>query len=99
MRPVFPVLLLLFPVVAAQAQQEDSQDVPRLLNEIAVASTDTGRIMLKCRLGDAYRSNKPDTSFILASQSLSESKETGFKKGEIHSLMVLCVLSREKGDL
>jgi tetratricopeptide (TPR) repeat protein len=50
-------------------------------------------------LGEAFRSNKPDTSFLLATEALSGSIATGFKKGEIRSLIVLCVLYREKGDL
>jgi tetratricopeptide (TPR) repeat protein len=83
----------------ATAQQESTNDAPRLLKELASATTDTARIILKCRLGEAYRSNKPDTSFILATEALSKSKELSFRKGEIHSKIVLCVMYREKGDL
>jgi tetratricopeptide (TPR) repeat protein len=50
-------------------------------------------------LGEAYRANNPDTSLLLADEALSRSIEIKFKKGEIHGLVVLCVLYREKGDL
>jgi signal transduction histidine kinase len=80
-------------------QQENFKDAPGLLQQLSVAKTDTARIILKCRLGEAFRSNKPDTSFVLATEALSASTAIGFKKGEVRSLIVLCVLYREKGDL
>jgi two-component system NtrC family sensor kinase len=83
----------------AAAQQETTNDAPRLLKELALATTDTARIIFKCRLGEAYRSNKPDTSFILATEALAKSKEINFRKGEVRSKIVLCVVYREKGDL
>jgi len=83
----------------AAAQQETTNDAPRLLKELASATTDTARIILKCRLGEAYRSNNPDTSFILATEALDKSKEINFRKGEVRSKIVLCVMYREKGDL
>ena len=73
--------------------------MPSLLQKLSAATTDTARILIKCSLGEAYRSNNPDTSLILANEALSASKELKFKKGEIHALVVLCVLYREKGDL
>ena len=80
-------------------QQENYKDVPSLLQKLSTATSDTTRILIKCSLGEAYRSNNPDTSLILANEALSASQELKFKKGEIHALVVLCVLYREKGDL
>jgi tetratricopeptide (TPR) repeat protein len=64
-----------------------------------LATTDTARILLKSKLAEAFRANNPDTSLILANEALNRSTDIRFKKGEIHSLLVLCVLYREKGDL
>jgi two-component system, NtrC family, sensor kinase len=83
----------------ATAQQETARDVPRLLQQYASATTDTARIILQCRIAEAYRASKPDTSMTLAMDALFKSKAIKFKKGEIHSLIVQCVLYREKGDL
>src|SRR5687768_12572777 len=80
-------------------QQESYKDAPALLKQFAETSSDTAKLMIKCRLAEAYRSNMPDTSFLLASQALQESRQKKFIKGEIHALTVLCVLNREKGDL
>ncbi|HJS55821.1 MAG TPA: ATP-binding protein [Chitinophagaceae bacterium] len=80
-------------------QQEYFKDVPGLLQNLSRATTDTARILIKSKLAEAYRANKPDTSLLLATEALNESADIGFKKGEIHSLIVLCVLNREKGDL
>jgi len=80
-------------------QQENYKDVPSLLQRLSAATSDTTRILIKCSLGEAYRSNNPDTSLIMANEALASSQELKFKKGEIHALVVLCVLYREKGDL
>jgi len=93
------VLLTAFFFIPVLGQQENYKDVPSLLQKLSAATTDTARIIIKCSLGEAYRSNDPDTSLILASEALSLSKQLKFRKGEIHSLVVLCVLYREKGDL
>ena len=89
-------MISFFPVLG---QQETFQDVPGLLQKLSNATTDTARIILKCQLAEAYRANQPDTSLILATEAISKSTEIKFKKGEVHSLIVLCVLHREKGDL
>lgn len=81
------------------SQQESYRDVPTLLSQYNRAVADTAKIMIKCRLAEAFRSNKPDTSFLLAFQALEASRQKNFIKGEIHALTVLCVLNREKGDL
>ncbi len=99
MKFYFSVLLSVISFVSVSGQQELPGDVAGLLQKISQAVTDTARIMLKCKLGEAYRSNKPDTSFILANEALNQSREIKFKKGEIHALIVLCLLHREKGDL
>jgi len=99
MKLLLTVILITGWAFFAAAQQESPHDVPRLLKEYASATTDTARILLKCKLGEAYRSSKPDTSFILATEALSKSREIGFKKGEVHANVLLCVMYREKGDL
>jgi signal transduction histidine kinase len=99
MKFIFTTLSITCWFLFAAAQQESTNDAPRLLKELALATTDTARIILKCRLAEAYRSNKPDTSFILATEALAKSKEINFSKGEIRSKIVLCVMYREKGDL
>ena len=99
MKATITLLLFTLLISFAYAQQESPRDVPRLLKEYASATTDTERILLKCRLGEAFRSSKPDTSLILATEALSKSKEIGFKKGEVHAKVLLCVMYREKGDL
>ena len=99
MRLILTVLSLTGWLYFAAAQQESYNDVPRLLKELSLAKTDTARIMIKCRLGEAYRSNDPDTSFLLGTEALSGSKDLDFKKGEIHAKVLLCVMYREKGDL
>jgi two-component system NtrC family sensor kinase len=99
MRLVLTVLSLTGWLYFAAAQQESYNDVSRLLKELSFAETDTARIMIKCRLGEAYRANNPDTSFLLATEALTRSKELDFRKGEIHAKILLCVMYREKGDL
>jgi signal transduction histidine kinase len=95
-------LILLFSVISfisVSAQQEAFKDVDSLLKKLSTATSDTARIILKCKLGEAYRANDPDTSLLLANEALTKSTEIKFKKGEVHALIVLCVLYREKGDL
>ncbi len=92
-------LILIIFCGSAFGQEETFKDAERLIQELSQTRTDTARIILKSRLSEAYRSNNPDTSLILANQALSKSRELGFKKGEIMALNVLCVLHREKGDL
>jgi len=92
-------LLSVISFISVSAQQEAFKDVDSLLKKLSTATSDTARIILKCKLGEAYRANDPDTSLLLANEALSRSTEIKFKKGEIHALMVLCVLNREKGDL
>ena len=93
------LLLSVISFISVSAQQESFKDVDSLLKELSAATSDTARILLKCKLGEAYRANDPDTSLVLANEALSRSTEVKFKKGEIHALIVLCVLNREKGDL
>ena len=91
------ILIIVFhPVIA---QEETFKDAESLLQELAIAKTDTARIVLKSRLSEAYRSNNPDTSLILANQAFAEARDLGFKRGEVMALNALCVLYREKGDL
>jgi len=92
-------LLSVISFISVSAQQEGFKDVDSLLKKLSTATSDTARIILKCKLGEAYRANDPDTSLLLANEALSRSTEIKFKKGEIHALRVLCVLNREKGDL
>src|SRR5688572_24970791 len=92
-------LLSVISFISVSAQQEAFKDVDSLLKKLSTATSDTARIILKCKLGEAYRANDPDTSLLLANEALSRSTEIKFKKGEIHALIVLCVLNREKGDL
>jgi len=99
MKACLVILLSVFSFIPVFGQQENYKDVPGLLQQLSAAKTDTARIILKCRLGEAFRSNNPDTSFLLVTEALSSSTAIGFKKGEIRSLIVLCVLYREKGDL
>src|SRR6188474_1260779 len=93
------LLLLVTSFISVSAQQEVFKDVDSLLKKLSSATSDTARIILKCKLGEAYRANDPDTSLLLANEALSRSIQISFKKGEIHALIVLCVLYREKGDL
>lgn len=99
MRSFLIVLLTAVFFIPVLGQQENYKDVPSLLQRLSAATSDTTRILIKCSLGEAYRSNNPDTSLILANEALASSQELKFKKGEIHALVVLCVLYREKGDL
>src|SRR6188768_2271524 len=93
------LLLLVTSFISVSGQQEAFKDVDSLLKKLSTATSDTTRIILKCKLGEAYRANDPDTSLLLTNEALSRSIEIKFKKGEIHALIVLCVLYREKGDL
>ena len=93
------VLFATISFASVLGQQESFNDADTLIKRISEATTDTARILLRCKLSEAYRGNKPDTAFILATEALSKSTAIGFKKGEIHALIVLCVLYREKGDL
>jgi signal transduction histidine kinase len=93
------LLLSVISSISVSAQQEAFKDVDSLLKKLSAATSDTARIILKCKLGEAYRANNPDTSLLLANEALAQSKEIKFKKGEVHALIVLCVLYREKGDL
>src|SRR5688572_3852614 len=99
MKFYFIFLLSVLSFISVSAQQEAFKDVDSLLKKLSTATSDTARIILKCKLGEAYIANDPDTSLLLAYEALSRSTEIKFKKGEIHALMVLCVLNREKGDL
>ena len=99
MRSFLIVLLTAVFFIPVLGQQENYKDVPSLLQRLSAATSDTTRILIKCSLGEAYRSNNPDTSLIMANEALASSQELNFKRGEIHALVVLCVLYREKGDL
>ena len=99
MKILFIFLILIISCGSAFAQEETFKDAERLIQELSQAKTDTAKIVLKSRLSEAYRSNNPDTSLILANQALINAREIGFKKGEIMALNVLSVLYREKGDL
>jgi len=99
MRSFLIVLLTAVFFIPVLGQQENYKDVPSLLQRLSAATSDTTRILIKCSLGEAYRSNNPDTSLIMANEALASSQELKFKKGEIHALVALCVLYREKGDL
>ena len=63
-------LLTAFSLGSVLGQQETFRDADSLLRAISKANSDTGRILSKCRLGEAYRASKPDTSFILANEAL-----------------------------
>ena len=93
------LLLSVMSSIPVLAQQETFKDVDGLLKSLSEETSDTARIILKCKLGEAYRANNPDTSLLLANEALSASNGMKFKKGEIHALILLCVLYREKGDL
>jgi signal transduction histidine kinase len=99
MKLYLTVLLSAISFVPVSSQQEIFKDVDSLVKKLSAASTDTARILLKCKLGEAYRSNNPDTSLILANEALTRSIEIKFKKGQIHAFVLLCVMYREKGDL
>jgi two-component system, NtrC family, sensor kinase len=85
--------------VPCLAQQERYVDVPRLTQQLQAATSDKARILIKTRLAEAYRSNKPDSSLLLANEALFEAIKLKFKKGEARALIALSVLHREKGDL
>ena len=93
------VLILIISCGSVFGQRETFKDADRLTQELSQAKSDTALIVLKCRLSEAYRSNNPDTSLILANQALEKSRDLGFKKGEVMALNALCVLYREKGNL
>lgn len=99
MKSYLILLLSVMSSISVPAQQETFKDVHGLLKNLSEATSDTARIILKCKLGEAYRANNPDTSLLLANEALSASNGMKFKKGEIHALILLCVLYREKGDL
>jgi two-component system, NtrC family, sensor kinase len=99
MKTYITFLIILISCGSVFSQEETFKDAKKLLQELSLVKTDTGTIVLKSRLSEAYRSNNPDTSLILANQALSKAREIGFKKGEIMALNVLSVLHREKGDL
>lgn len=92
----FLSILFIYPVLG---QQESFNDADSLLRLLAKTSSDTARILLKCKLGEAYRANDPDTAFLLVTEALNSSKSLDYNKGEVHALITLCVLYREKGDL
>src|SRR5687768_10276443 len=92
------VLLLAISFITL-GQQETLKDADSLLKKLSAASTDTARILLKCKLGEAYRASNPDTSLLLANEALAGSTAKKFKRGEIHALVLLCVMYREKGEL
>ena len=85
MKLYLTVLLFAISFIPVSGQQEIFKDVDSLMKKLSAASTDTARILLQCRLGEAYRSNNPDTSLILANEALTGSTEIKFKKGEIHA--------------
>ena len=71
MKACLVILLSLFSFIPGFGQQENYKDVPGLLLQLSAAKTDAARIMLKCRLGEAFRSNKLDTSFLLVTEASS----------------------------
>ena len=73
MKSYLTTLLGIMSFISVLGQQEIFKDADSLIKKLSAASTDTARILLKCRLGEAYRSNKPDTSLILANEALARS--------------------------
>jgi len=49
------LLLLMTSFISVSAQQEAFKDVDSLLKKHSAATSDTSRIILKCKLGEAYR--------------------------------------------
>src|SRR5688572_12806996 len=92
------VLLLAISFITP-GQQETFRDADSLLKKLSAASTDTARILLKCKLGEAYRANKSDTSLLLDNEALAGSTAKKFRQGEMHALVLLCVMYTEKGEL
>ncbi len=93
------VLLSAMSFVSALCQRETFKDADSLMKQLSLATADSARLILKSKLAEAYRSNKPDTALLLANEALSGSQKISFKKGEVRSLIALCVLQREKGEL
>ena len=83
----------------AKSQEHTYRQTDSLIQEIFKLKEDTSRILLSCKLGEAYRSAKPDTALIIAEDALARSGKIKFLKGEIHALCLISVLHREKGDL
>ena len=99
MRNVLAALILFCLCQQIRAQDESFSDVSHLLRALQAAKTDTARALLKARLAEAYRSNHPDTSLLLATESLQEARATRYARAEARALSALSVLHREKGDL
>jgi len=55
-------LLFLF----AKSQEHTYRQTDSLKQEIFKLKEDTSRILLSCKLGEAYRAAKPDTALIIA---------------------------------
>ena len=80
------LLLSVMSSIPVLAQQETFKDVDGLLKSLSEETSDTARIILKCKLGEAYRANNPDTSLLLANEALSASNGQLKMKRNVHNV-------------
>lgn len=83
MKKVYSMLVLLFVIFNARAQQNVSDSVRRL---ITATKDDTTRILLINRLSQVYYASNPDTAIRLAQHALWLSSKINFLNGEARSL-------------
>ncbi len=80
MKKLLLVLSLLNCVCGIYAQQKKIDSLRHL---ISISKADTSTVFFKCELADIYLNNKPDSSFLLAQEGLTQSKKKNFLKGQI----------------
>jgi tetratricopeptide (TPR) repeat protein len=72
-------LLLLFTGLCLESQ---NREVDSLYRVLAVEPSDTGKILLQCKLGRAYQASKPDSALLLAQTAYLKAKTLHYIKGQ-----------------
>src|SRR5215203_6111401 len=88
--------LLLFTPTLSFGQNQEVDSIKKVL---AQNQTDTSRVLLLIRLGNAYNFFLPDSAIILAQEALQNARTLHFARGEARALNVLGSALRLQGEL
>lgn len=89
------VMAVLFLFKTAGAQQKTIDSIQQLLNK---EKSDTQRVNLNLQLANIHRFSNIDTSNLIATYALQQSRKINFKKGEGFALHTLGILQEFQGN-